>query len=310
MKFTDIIISRLVILVAVGVTAWLPLRATPATDSAQEVSLLVDVPVPPDQITRLDERCNYIVNNFWKRLNYKGAFSSVDRLEATMGQFFSVTPFATADTVHMAIDELIRGVEKTDAKNLVTLARIAEKWCGTDSAEYASEELMLPFARAVAESKKVKSPEKIRYAAMAKRLANSRVGVAPADFEFTVPDGTLAHFSEVTQPTVLLIFYEPDCFECRLARARLGSDYVIKTLTDHNLLKVVAIYPGEPDDEWYADIESMPDGWVIGAAPDIDEWFTIKRTPQIYYLDADRKITDKDFSVDAAILYFNQFMKK
>lgn len=277
---------------------------------AQTVPLLVDVPVPPEQITRLDEKSNYIVNNFWKRLNFKGAFSSNDRMDATFGQFICVTPYATADTVYMAIDFLIKGVEKADAKNLLTLAKIAEKWCGTDSAEYASEELMLPFAQAVANSKKIKGPEKDHYAAMAKRLANSRVGVAPADFAFIVPDGTTAHFSEVSQPTVLIFFYDPNDFDSRLARTRIANDFVIKTLSQRELLKVVAIYPGNPDAEWQKDIDNMPANWIIGASPEVGQYFTMNRKPQMYYLDQDRTITDKDFSVDAILSYFGQFIKR
>lgn len=277
---------------------------------ADDVPLLVDFPTPPDQITRLDERCNYIVDNYWKHFDFKGAFSSKERMDATLGQFISVTPYATADTVYMAINTLINGVAKADAKNLVALAQMAEKWCATDSAEYQSEDLMLPFAEAVAKNKKIKGPEKQYYAEMAQRMANSRKGVAPVDFEFTVPDGTKEHFSDVTTPTVMIFFYDPNDFDSRLARTRLGSDFVVKTLGENNLLKIVAIYPGEPDKTWYDDIESMPDGWIIGAAPGIDKMFTIKRMPQIYYLDQDRIITDKDFSVDAAIIYFSQFLKK
>lgn len=277
---------------------------------AQNDALLVDVPVPPEQIQRLDERCNYIVDNFWKRLNFKSAFSSLDRMEATLGQFLSVTPYATADTVFMAIDRLIAGVEKADAKNLLPLARMAERWTVGDTAQYASEDLMLPFAKAVAASKKLKGADKEYYALMAQRMENSRVGATPADFTFTVPDGSIARLSEVTAPTVLIFFYDPSDFDSRLARTRLGNEYVVKTLIDHNLLQVVAIYPGEPTDEWQADVASMPDRWVIGAAPGIDRYFTIKGMPQIYFLDEDRRITDKDFNVDAAIMYFNQFLRR
>lgn len=278
--------------------------------AAQELPLLVDVPVPPAEIERLDERCNYIVDNFWKRLNFKGAFSSQDRMEATLARFFSVIPYATSDTVYMALDRLIGGVEKADAKNLLTLARMAERLCGSDTAAYASEELMVPFAQAVANSKKIKGPEKEYYAAMARRMSNSRRGVAPADFSFTTPGNGTGALSDITAPTVLLFFYNPDDFNSRMARTRLGNDFVVKTLTDHNLLKVVALYSGPADSAWEKDAESIPAGWVVGAAPGIDELFSIKELPQLYFLDENRIITDKDFSVDAAILYFGQFLKK
>lgn len=292
-----------------GVVAAL-LFAVPSVRAQSEAALLVDVPVPPEQITRLDERCNYIVDNFWKRLNFKGAFSSVDRMEATLAQFLSVTPYATADTVYQAIDFLIRGVEKADAKNLVTLAGMAERLCGTDSAEYASEDLMLPFALAVAESKKIKGEPKEYYSRMARRMANSRIGAKPADFAFTMPDGTTGHFSEITEPTVLIFFYDPTDFNSRLARTRLSTDFVVKTLVNRKLLSVLAIYPGEPNEAWHEDMDSMPPLWIVGAAPGIEEYFSIKRSPQMYFLDEDREITDKDFGVDAAILYFSQFIKR
>ena len=277
---------------------------------SQEVQLLVDVPVPPEQITHLEERCNYIVDNFWKHFNFKGAFSSVPRLEATLAQFISVTPYASADTVHMALNTLITGVEKADPKNLVKLARIAEKLCGSDTAEYASEELMYPFAKAVGDCKKLKGPDKEYFAAMAKRMGNSRHGVVPADFSFTVPDGTTARFSDITEPTVLVYFYDPNDLDSRLGRVRLGGDFVVKTLIAHKLLRVVAIYPGPADSAWTEDIDNMPDGWVIGAAPGIEDLFTIKRYPTLYFLDEDRVITDKDFSVDTAIIYFSQFLQQ
>lgn len=276
----------------------------------KNTELLVDFPTPPEQISRLDERCNYIVNNFWKHFNYKGAFSATERMEATLGQFLSVTPYASADTVYMAIETLTQGVEKADPQNLLKLARMAERWCMGDSAEYASEDLMLPFAQAVANAKKLKGPEKERYALMARRLTNSRTGAVPTDFSFTVPDGSTARFSDVKEPTVLIFFYDPNNFDCRLARTRLGNDFVIKTLTEHGLLKVMAIYPGKPDKAWLDDVDSMPAGWVIGAAPDIADEFTIKRIPQLYYLDEERRITDKDFGVDAAIIYFGQFLQR
>ena len=293
----------LLLVLCVGMTLSVP------SGRAQQTDLLVKFPVPPDEMTRLDERCNYIVDNYWKHFNFKSAFSSKDRMEATLAQFLSVTPYASVDTVYAAIETLVRGVEKNDARNLLTLAGMAERLCATDSAEYASEDLMLPFAEAVANCKKLKGPEKEKYTLMAQRMRNSRVGVTPADFQFVVPDGTTGRFSDVTEPTVLLFFYDPNDFQSRLARTRLGSDFVIKTLINHGMLKVVAIYPHAPDNAWLEDVSAMPPGWIIGAAEGIGDYFSLRRNPQIYYLDEERKITSKDFSVDAALIYFSQFLQ-
>lgn len=271
--------------------------------------MLVDMPKVPENIEGLAQRCNYILDNYWKRANLKSAFSSHDRMDATFRQFLTFTPYATADTVHMAIDNLIKGVEKADARNLVPLARMAEKYCGTDTAEFASEELLLPFVQAVADSRKVKSPEKARYQALARKLHNSRLGATVADFEFTCPDGTTGHLSDVDRELVLLYFYDPDCLDCRLVRTRLSQDIAVKAFISQGFLKVIAIYPGEADAAWQEDTESMPDTWVIGANPEIDLDFTLERSPQMYLLDKDRKVMSKGFTDGEALRYFNQFIQ-
>jgi len=267
-------------------------------------NLIVEIPTPPENLIRLDQRCNYIVDNFWKRCNLKSAFSSLERLDYTFGQFLAFTPYASADTVHMTIDNLIRGVEKANGKNLLPLAKIAEKWCSGDTAEYQSDELFYPFVKAVANSKKVKDPEKERFKALYRKMTNSRTGATVTRLDFTCPDGSQGSIDDIKAPHVLIYFYEPDCIDCRLARARLAADYVLPALTEANLLKVVAIYPGEPDDEWRADSESMPDGWIVGANPEVDMDFIIEHSPEIYYLDTSRKVIARNISVDNALNAF------
>ena len=214
-------------LCVVAVTAFVGIVSAGAQSSVPAGDLVVPIPAVPEEMSRLDERCNYIVDNFWKNAAFKSAFSSLDKMDATV--------------VHQALETLITGVEKADAKNLIKLARMAEKWTGSDTAEYASEELFFPFVKAVATSKKVKDPEKARYQALYRQLNNSRQGARVADFSFTCPDGSTGKLSDVTSPSVLLVFYEPDCIDCRLAKARLSSDYVLPALVKSGVLSVIAI---------------------------------------------------------------------
>ncbi len=296
-------------LCVVTVATFLGIMSVGAQTPAASSDLVVPIPTVPEELTRLDERCNYLVENFWKHASLKSAFSSLDKMDATFGQFLAFTPYADAKVVHGAIEELITGVEKTDAKNLIKLARMAEKWTGSDTSEYASEELFYPFVKAVSTSKKVKDPEKARFQALYRKLNNSRLGAQVADFSFTCPDGSIGKLSDLTTPSVLLIFYEPDCIDCRLAKARLSSDYVLPALVKGGALSVVAIYPGEADEDWKTDADSMPDGWIVGAAPDIDLDFTITQQPEIYFLDSDRNVAAKNIQVDNAIAAFRSLIE-
>lgn len=271
--------------------------------------LLVTMPVPPENLERLDERSTYIVEKYWDTFNPKSSFSSLARLQHTMDNFFGVAIYADANVVHTAIDRLIEKVAKAKADNLVTLAQMAEVCVYSDSADYISEEIYYPFVKAVATNKKVKNAQKARYAAQYKQLSNSQKDMVPADFTFTRPDGTTGTLSQVTTPFTVLFFYDPECLDCRLAKAQLSADYAIPTLIDSGQFTVMAIYPGEATDEWREDAKSLPENWVIGAWPEADTLFTMRKQPQFYVLDKHHKIIAKDIPVENIINTFGQYVK-
>ena len=291
----------------IAIAAFVAPRQTSA--AAQSDEILVEMPVPPESMTNLSQRCNFILDKFWNKFNFKAAFSSLDRMDATMGQFFSITPYATADTVFMSINKLLEGVERADDKNIVPLVKIAEKWVGNDTAEYASEQLMYPFAKFVANSKKIKnSPDKQYYSRLAKQLENSMIGATMPDLTFTTPDGSVSRLYEITTPGVILFIYNPKDFDSRLARTRLANDMALNALTNANLLTVVALYPAKSDKVWEEEIENIPPKWVIGSAENLPELITIRHQPQFYNINDRHGVTDKDFSADDALMYFARIL--
>jgi len=279
-------------------------------DNTENTQLLVEIPVPPQSITRLDERCNYILDHFWDNFNYKSAFSSKKRFDATFGQYLAFTPYATADTVHMTINRMIAAVSKTKADNVLELCKIAEKWTHADTAEYQSDELYLPFVKAVVENKKIKGPEKARYQAQYQVLTSSMVGVQVPDFEFTCPDGSKSTMHSVSAPHILLMFVDPECSDCKLAKTRLDADYIVKSLVDADVLDIVAIYPGDPSDAaWLAEAPGMPEGWIVGASDDVDKYFDIDPMPRIFYLDANHVVKSKNVTVDGILAAFTNLLR-
>lgn len=198
----------------------------------------------------LTEKCNFLVYNFWERCNVKQSFSHLKKLDDAFGTWASFMPYAAADTVHMAIDNFIERVQKEAPKNLPEVGEIAQRWFYCDSAEFFSEELYLPFCRAVASAKKLPGSTKARYAAQLKILENSSLGSTLPDFSFTTPKGETMNFGDLRASRVILFFNDPDCFDCTLAKARLSADYNTNKLIESGLIKVVSIYPDSPSDEW------------------------------------------------------------
>ena len=181
--------KRLIQIFALTIAAACSLSLTAQTAPA-DPNLLVTMPSPPDRLTTLTQRCNYIVDNYWKTFNPKSSFSSQERLNHTLGTFFGFVPYSTADTVFMSIDGLLKQVAKAKPQNLLDLARMAEGWTYSDTAEVRSDELYFPFVEAVALNKKVKGAEKARFVYQYKQLLGSRLGQLAPDFEMTLRDGS------------------------------------------------------------------------------------------------------------------------
>lgn len=265
---------------------------------SQQTQTMFPYPTAPEDLPTLFQRCNYIVEHFWDRCNIKQSFSSQPQLSQAFGDWLSFMPYASSDTVYMAINAYMDKVSKTGGDNVATIGRIAESWLYCDTAACFSEDVYLPFAKAVAENKKVNSATRQRLMAQIKILENSRVGAKAGGFEFVTPADSTIHFDDILASRVILFFYDPDCTDCSLVKTRLAVDYNINQLIENKLIKIVAIYPGEPTQEWKESASLLPDTWIVGAAPDIDLLYDIPTAPDLYYLDARHKILSKHIDLD------------
>ncbi len=270
---------------------------------------LFDYPTAPEEMTTMTERTNYVIEHFWDKCNMKTAFSNKAKLKKAFSDYVAIIPYAEATVVHQSIDKLINSVKKSP-DNLLTLGEFAESTLYADTAEIISDEVYLPFARAVADCKKIKSAEKARFVHQAKILEGTQVGMTAPDFSFVDFNGDKHSLGEITGTHVLLFFNDPDCDECRLTRVRMAADYNIKSFIERGMLKIVSIYPGDPDDEWKETASKYPDSWIIGAAPDVDNIYDMRNPPVIYYLDPQHKILDKSMTIDQLISAFAIVNKK
>lgn len=272
----------------------------------QQPQTMFPYPTAPDDMVTLSERCNYIVEHFWDRCNIKQSFSSQPQLSQAFGDWLSFMPYASSDTVYMAINAYMDKVGKTGGNNVATIGRIAESWLYCDTAEYFSEDVYLPFAKAVAGHKKVDNATRQRLNAQIQILENSRVGAKAGGFEFVTRADSTMQFDDVVASRVILFFYDPDCTDCSLVKTRLSVDFNLNQLLDGRLIKLVAIYPGEPTEEWKENAAQLPESWIVGAAPDIDLLYDIPTTPDLYYLDARHKILAKHVDINNLLIGVQQ----
>ena len=238
------------------------------------------------------------MEHFWERCNMKSAFSSLPKMREAFNDYVQFMPYADAAVVHASIDNLIKQVQK-NPRNLLALGEMAEGALYGDTAMVVCDECYLPFAKAVAEHKKIPAADKARFAYQAASLAGSQIGMEAPDFTFTTPEGETKTLAEVSRGAyVVLFFNDPECGDCELARVRLTADMNLNDLIDAGQIRVVSILPGEPTDEWKERAKSYSGKWIVGSSPNVDEIYDMRVSPVIYYLDNKRKILSKSLDTD------------
>ena len=258
---------------------------------------LFPYPTPPDDMTMLDERCSFLVSHFWERCDLKSAMSAKEKLHNTFGDWVSFMPYAHADTVHLAIENLLSKVTKND-KIVLGLARMAEAWTYSDTTEMFSEEIYLPFAKAVAEHRKISSVDRARFERHVQIIENSSLGSVVKHLDCVKIDGSQLTIDDLRTQIIVLAFSSYDCDACTLSRVRLSADINANALIRAGLLTIAYIEQGEPSDEWKMAAASYPEDWIIAASPDADFYFDLRDSQGIYLLDARHKVLAKNIDID------------
>lgn len=261
---------------------------------------LFPYPVPPEDMVRLDERCDFLVTHFWDRCDFKSAMSKSEKLNNTFGDWIGFMPYASADTVHAAIARLLDRVKKS-APQTLNLARMAEQWVYCDTSEIYSEEIFYPFAKAVADNRKIAGADRARFENHVQIIDNTRQGGVMTHLKYVTPEGLPGSLDNIRTQAIVVFINDHDCDDCSLARVRLSADINANTLIKAGLLTVLCIEPDEPTAEWLAASASYPADWVVGASEDASQYFSLRTSPQFFLLDARHKVLAKDFPIEGML---------
>ena len=257
-------------------------------------------PQAPDEMQNLTQRSNYIVDRFWERCNFSNAFLSRDKMKQAFTDYINIIPYATTDTVEISIDNLIGKVRK-QPKDLLTLAQIAQETMYGPDAEFWSDDLYLPFVRAVVANKKIPKADKAPFRKQLKVLENCQTGIPAPGIDLTLRDGTKFNTDSLKAPLTILFVNSPDCTDCMMDRVKLAANVSAIRHIDDGKLQIVVIGTVPYSTEWAESMSAVPQTWVAGTNPDIDTILDIRIKPEIYILGSNHKILVKHATMDNII---------
>ncbi|MDE6270574.1 MAG: DUF5106 domain-containing protein [Muribaculaceae bacterium] len=259
-------------------------------------------PQPPEGLTMLRERCNFLVFHFWDRADMKKVFDQPEGLNRAFSDWISFMPYCSADTARMSIKSLLEKVNK-DGKKLIAVADMAERNVYGDTAQFISEELYLPFAATTAVSKKVPEADRKRFARDLRRINSSSLGQLMPALSYVDINGQQQVFEADTVATMVVIAEVGDT-DNTTAAIRFSIDPATRRLQDEGKLSVAWFFNGQLDDSARQELEKLPDTWIRGTLPDADDYFKLRMSPAIYLLDENRRIIMKDRPYTTALQVF------
>ncbi len=267
-------------------------------------------PIVPDSISTLTGRCNYLSNHFWDFCDLKSAFSSKQRMADEFKGYLEILQLASPDTAVTAIDRFTARLDK-QPKDLLFLAEIAEAELYSDSAKVWSDELYIPFARAVERNKRIDKASKLRYKHQADILENSLPGRRIPSIPYVTADGGKGDVLNDSAQVIVLFINDPECSDCSLARIRMHADIATTQLINDGVVKIISLSAVDPDEKWKAEVADYPSDWIVAANPDIDMTLDLRGgTPSFYILDKRRKIRFKHLDVNQVLDIMRQLKNK
>lgn len=268
-------------------------------DNVLVIEPLFEYPTPPDTMANLTARSNYIVDNFWTPMDFKSK-STVDQnaLNHAFEVYTTAMRFADEANVEASVKNLISKIEKNPALSL-QFAKGAEESLYSERATVWNDRIFLIFLDNVINNKQIKKERKLRHQGLRKIISNTLQGTVPPEFDYTTPDGKVAHYSPNGIITVIE-FGDPDCMDCRMAKLRMDTDVTFSTLVEKGKVNVLFI-DTMAEEGWQDKLKDYPSAWHTGSSEDIDDIYDIRQFPTIYVIDREGKVAAKHVDVNTAM---------
>lgn len=255
-----------------------------------------ELPLPevPAELTEPKERCAYVLEHFWDRMDFRDRSLTADTafMEQNFVNFAALFGYADSVAVDRGVRILLdRGSIDSGAYDMITST--AARYLNEPNSPMYSEEFYAHFLRAMIAGNVLSDSEKDRPRYQLEVAMKNRPGSRAADFRFRRRDGGESRLSDFCRERdmTLLLFYDPDCENCKS---------VIERLADTRLPEgtgILAVDAEGDAEEWERSKDLLPAGWTVGYAVDDilgEELYVLPAMPTIYLIERDGTVAVKD----------------
>jgi len=232
-----------------------------------------------------------------------------DITEQAFATFIYHFPFAAGNKIAEGIKKLMDAAQGNEVMYNYFFKN-AEKYLYNPQSRTRSDEFYIPFLEHIVNSTKVAENSKIGPRHLLQLAYRNRIGTKAADVVYTTESGRSGRLYSISAQYVLLMFYNPDCEECRLTMGELKRSAAVTAAISSGRLKVLAVYPDENLEIWRKYLNDVPASWINGYDKSLvvknNEIYDLKAIPTLYLLDENKNVILKDAFADQLFEYLER----
>lgn len=237
--------------------------------------------------------------HFWDEADFSDTLTwrNEELLQQNFLRFITGLPEVEEEVFRrMAFKDLIDRAS-VDKPTLDMLTFMAERYLYDVDSPFMNDPFYMDFLEGWNSSEKLSEADLIRPRALLEKARKNLPGTPAADFAYVTREGTEQTLKQtLSDKTLFLIFYEPDCDHCKEAFKQMGADPGMNADLAAGKYDVLAVYAGDDEQLWRDNLDMVPANWKVGISPQIadDELYDIRSTPQMCIIGADGLIIEKD----------------
>lgn len=313
MRLTDrFLVVFMLGVVFVGCTSKEKKETANASNTPTAVALKdFERPRPPVMMTDLREQAGYVITHYWDKFDFTDTMycHAPEITEQAFSTFIYHFPFAASNKISEGVNKLMDAAEVNEVMYNYFF-KTAEKYLYNPNSRMRSDEFYIPFLEHIVNSTKVLENSKISPRHLLQLAYRNRIGTKANDVVYTTESGRSGRLYAISAPYVLLIFYNPDCAECRTTIAEIKRTAAVTAAISSGRLKVLAVYPDENTEIWQKYLNDIPPSWINGYDKSLsirnNERYDLKAIPTLYLLDENKNVILKDAFSDQLYEYLER----
>ena len=263
-----------------------------------EADLKVYIPEIPDSIVDPDKRLEYAVVHYWDQYSFSDKETAQDTisLEQSFSNYISLLDAVNESVKDKSVDRFVAKALINNDETSQLVDDVVRKYLDEPNSPMRNEDLFIVFLGNMVSSENVPEAIRLRAEYSLKQAMKNRSGMKGADFPVLTLSGERTTFiKELKGDTTLVMFYDPDCEQCKEISTQLSRTPLPETL------KIFAIDVAGDKSLWEKTKNLFPADWKVGYAEislEDEGLYTFRALPTFYIFASDGKVILKDPSPD------------